>query len=332
MKILVPLILIFTYSISAQNYKTIGTIDRLDPAINKIIPQDSQIELLADGFIWSEGPVWKDGSLLFNDIPSNTLYKWDDKNGLNIYLRPAGFAIGDNPSGDESGSNGLYIHPKSGKLILCDHGNRCLAELNEQNWSKKIIVDKFDGKRFNSPNDVVIRSDGHLYFTDPPYGLQGGDDNPAKELDFSGVFHLSPDGQLDIITKELPRPNGIILSPDEKTLYVANSSSNAIWMAYDVAADGSVSNGRLFYDGNHLVAEGKQGGCDGMTVDTNGNIYATGPGGVLVISPAGKLLGVIETGERIANCCFGGENGNVLYMTSHMYLCRIVLTAQGTGF
>ncbi len=321
-----------TAVLSSQDFKTIGTINHIDPDFDKLVPKDAKIELLADGFQWSEGPVWMSGTLLFNDIPTNTLYQWENENGLRVFLRPAGYAIGVNPPGREVGSNGLAIHPISRRLIICDHGNRCLAELNQENWTKKIVIDKFEGKRFNSPNDLVIRSDGHIYFTDPPYGLAGGDTSPKKEMDYNGVFHISPGGEIELITKELDRPNGIGLSPDEKTLYVANSGTGAILMAYDVAQDGSIHNGRLFFDANYLIEQGKSGSCDGMTVDAEGNVYATGPGGVLVISPQGKLLGTIETGERVANCCFGGEQGNVLYMTSHMYLCRVKLKSRGIGF
>lgn len=328
------IMIVLCAALAAQDFQTIGTIHREDAKIDALIPEDAVIELLADGFEWSEGPVWmQDGNfLLFNDIPTNTMHKWSETDGLSIYLRPAGYAIGQDPPGREVGANGLYVNPTNGRLVICDHGNRCLAELNPENWTKRIIVKQFQGKRLNSPNDLMIRSDGHIYFTDPPYGLAGGDENPTKELDFNGVFHLTPDGEISLITKELPRPNGIILSPDEKTLYVANSSSNAMWMAFDVAQDGSVSNGRLFFDANDRRAAGKQGGCDGMTVDTHGNVYATGPGGVLVISPEGKLLGAIETGERTSNCCFGGKNGDELYITSDMYLCRVKMNVTGLGF
>ncbi|MBN1479789.1 SMP-30/gluconolactonase/LRE family protein [candidate division KSB1 bacterium] len=334
MKSILIYLIVFCTAIVAQDMKTIGLIHREDSAVNILIPEDAVIEVLAEGFDWSEGPVWiQDGGyLLFNDIPPNTLYKWNESDGLSVFLRPAGYAIGDNPPGREVGCNGLFVNPTNGQLVLCDHGNRCLAQLNQQNWIKTVLIDKFDGRRLNSPNDVVIRSDGHIYFTDPPYGLLGQENNPAKELDFNGVFHLSPDSAIELITKELPRPNGIILSPDEKKLYVANSASNAIWMVFDVEENGSASNGRIFFDANSLRAAGKRGGCDGMTIDTKGNLYATGPGGVLILSPDAKLLGTIETGAATSNCCFGGDNGDELYITSDMYLCRVKTLAQGIGF
>lgn len=310
--------------------QTIGSIIRLDPALDALLDPNAKIEVLADGFEWSEGPVWmEDNYLLFNDIPKNTMYKWSEETGLRVFLRPAGYAIGYDPSGEELGSNGLYVHPVDKSLIICDHGNRCLARLNQQNWIKTILVDNYEGKRLNSPNDVVIRSDGHIYFTDPPYGLRGLNDSPKKELPFNGVYHLSPDDELELITKDIPFPNGIILSPDEQTLYVANSGSEPYWRAYDVAANGSVSNERLFFDATELRESGLRGGCDGMTVDKDGNLWATGPGGVLIITPEGKLLGRIETGTATSNCCFGGPDSDELYITADMYLVRVKTKTVG---
>lgn len=316
-----------------QAYKTIGTIHRDDPAINKLIPVDAVIEVLAEGFDWSEGPVWiKDGGyLLFNDIPQNTTYKWSEQEGLTIFLRPAGYSLGDNPPGKELGGNGLFINPTNSQLVLCDHGNRCIAVLNQSNWTKSIIVDKFEGKKLNSPNDIVISLQGHYYFTDPPYGLTWPD-FPGKELDFSGVYHLSSDGTMRVVTKELDRPNGIGLSPDEKTLYIANSGKKKILMAFDVADNGVTSNGRIFYDATEFDKYGKLGAFDGLAVDATGNIWATGPGGVMIFTPDGKHLGSIETGTVLSNCCFGGVDGNELYITADMYLCRVKVNVKGTGY
>ncbi len=319
---------------AAAEPKTVGRIERLSPALDALLPQNAVIEVLAGGFDWSEGPVWiKDGGfLLFNDIPQNICWRWDEAQGLSVYLRPAGYALGDNPPGRELGCNGLFVHPVDGRLVLCDHGNRCIAALNPANWTKKVLADRFEGKRFNSPNDLVISRSGHIYFTDPPYGLEGLDKNPAKELPFSGVFHLAPDGRLTLVTKELPFPNGIHLSPDEKTLYVANSGHEAVWLAFDVAEDGSTSNGRVFYDAGELRRAGRRGGCDGMTVDRNGNLWATGPGGVLILSPNAELLGIIEVGQATSNCCFGGAEGNELFITADMLLCRVKTSVKGSDF
>lgn len=324
----------FNISFAQENtQKTIGTIHRDNQEINCLIPADAVIEILAEGFDWSEGPVWiKDGGyLLFNDIPQNTTFQWSEKNGLTIFLRPAGYGLGDNPPGNELGSNGLYVHPVTGQLIFCDHGNRCIAVLDQEKWTKSILVDKFEGKRLNSPNDIVISSTGHYYFTDPPYGLTWPD-FPGKELDFSGIFHLSPDGILSLVTKELDRPNGIGLSPDEKFLYVANSGDKKVWLSFDVADDGSTSNSRLFYDATGFDKYGKGGGNDGLAVDASGNIWATGPGGVMVFTPDGKHIGSIDTGTNVSNCCFGGPDGNELFITADMYLCRVKVNVKGIGY
>jgi len=313
---------------------SVGTIHKLDDALDELVLPDAEIQILAEGFDWSEGPVWiQDGNyLLFNDIPPNTTYKWSEDEDLSVFLRPAGYAIGDNPPGRELGCNGLFVHPVNNQLVLCDHGNRCIGQLNQGNWTKTVLVDRYQGKRLNSPNDLVISGDGHIYFTDPPYGLRGQDENPDKELEFNGVYHLSPDGTLELVTDELPRPNGIILSPDETKLYVANSGGKPIWLVFDIHENGSPQNGRLFYDAGELRESGKRGGCDGMTVDVEGNLWATGPGGVLVLSPQAELLGIIETGTATSNCCFGGVGGGELYITADMYLCRIKVKTKGIGF
>jgi gluconolactonase len=335
--IVVSMFILFYSSSCAQevnmkDYKTIGKIQREDPAIDELIPRDAVIEVLADGFDWSEGPVWikKEGFLLFTDIPKNSVFKWNEQEGLSLYLRPAGFALG-NKEGGDFGSNGLFINPVNEQLILCDHGNRCITELNRENWSKKIIIDSFEGKRLNSPNDIVISSKGHFYFTDPPYGLPGPD-RKGKELDFSGVFHLKPDGSITLITKELDYPNGIALSPEEKTLYIANSGKKKVIMAFDVAEDGTATNGRIFYDATGFDKYGKGGGCDGMAIDEKGNIWATGPGGVMIFTPEGKFLGSIDTDSPLANCKFGGADGKELYITANNYLCRVKVNVKGVGF
>jgi gluconolactonase len=316
-----------------SDHKTTGKIYREDPAINQLIPENSEIEILADGFAWSEGPVWvKDGSyVLFSDVPNNSILKWSDKEGLSVYLRPAGYALGNNPPGRELGTNGLYINPVNNELVLCDHVNRCLVTLNRKNWTKSVIIDSYEGKRLNSPNDVVISSKGHFYFTDPPYGLTGPD-YPGRELDFCGVYHITPDGKVDLVTKEIEYPNGIILSLDEKTLYVSNSGKQRVWKAFDIADDGTASNERVFYDATGFDRYGKDGNCDGMAVDEKGNIWATGPGGVMVLTPEGKYLGSIDTETLVANCTFGGKNGDELYITSNNYLCRVKLNVKGSGF
>ncbi|MEQ9443619.1 MAG: SMP-30/gluconolactonase/LRE family protein [Cyclobacteriaceae bacterium] len=313
-----------------SHYATTGSIERLDASLDQLIPADAQLEILAEGFEWSEGPLWvpQDGGyLLFSDIPVNRVYKWREEDSISLYLEPAGFS-GEDFNGKEPGSNGLVLD-NEGNLVLCQHGNRQLGRMNTPVSNPQpeytTIVEKYEGKRFNSPNDVTFHSDGDLYFTDPPYGLPGGADSDAKELDFQGVYRYSEeDGNLTLLTDALTRPNGIAFSPDEKTLYVANSDpERAIWMAYDVNEDGNVSNGRVFYDATEMTSQA--GGLpDGMAVHSKGYIFATGPGGIWIFDAEGTHLGTLKTGVDTANCTFN-EDESVLYITADMYLMRLVL-------
>ena len=308
-------------------------IERLDPAFDALLPPDAKVEKLAEGFDWTEGPVWarNGGYLLFSDIPKNTVYRWKEGEPLSIFLRPAGYAMGTNPPGREIGTNGLTFDAQ-GRLVVADHGNRGISRWNDSLFTRTVVVDRFEGKRFNSPNDLVWAPNGDLYFTDPSYGLRGLNADPAKELPFNGVFRLSAGGQLSVVTRDLTFPNGIALSPDARTLYVAISDDkNPYIMAYAVAADGSTGQGRIFYDGRPRVAQGLKGGLDGMKVDAKGNIFATGPGGILVLSPAGKHLGTIVPGDLVANCAFGGD-GSTLYMTVNHQLMRVRTLTKGLGF
>jgi len=309
--------------------QSFGVIHRVDPRVNQLIPPDAKLEKLAEGFDWTEGPLWIPGEkcLLFTDIPKNTIYKWKEGEGISVYLRPAGYT-GENPPGFELGANGLTLNP-DGWLVMCDHGNRCVSQLNTQNFTKRILADKFEGKRLNSPNDCVFKSNGDLYFTDPPYGLRGLNKDPQKELAFNGVYRLSKNGTLALLTKEFTFPNGIAFSPDEKTLYVAQSDPDrAIWMAFEVLPDGAIANGKVLFDATSWVKQGKKGLPDGLKIDEAGNLFATGPGGVIIFSPDGKHLGTIETGEATSNCTFG-DDGSALYITADMYLCRIKLSTKG---
>ncbi|MBE0657209.1 MAG: SMP-30/gluconolactonase/LRE family protein [Bryobacteraceae bacterium] len=309
-----------------RSYPTIGTIHRLDPALDALIAPDAKIEVLATGFDWSEGPVWDAAGkrLLFSDIPRNSIYAWTPEKGIELFLKPSGYT-GAAAYGREPGSNGLAFD-KQGRLILCEHGDRRIARM-DMDGGKVTLADRYQGKRLNSPNDLVVHSSGDVYFTDPIYGLPQGAKDPRRELDFCGVFRWSArDGSVTLLYKDLPRPNGIALSPDEKTLYVANSEgSKAIWMAFPVLADGNVGPGRVFADATPMKL---RGGPDGMKVDRDGNIWSTGPGGIHVMTPQGKLLGRIETGEATANLAFG-DDGSTLYITADMYLCRVKTTAKG---
>jgi gluconolactonase len=310
----------------------LNVVERLDPALDDLVPGDATLERLAEGFDWSEGPVWRrsGGYLLFSDVPTNTIHRWREGEGLSVFMRPAGYTAA-NPPGRELGSNGLTFDA-SDRLVMADHGNRQIARVDERTFTKTTLADRYEGKRLNSPNDLVYSSRGDLYFTDPPYGLRGGHDDPAKELAFSGVYRLSPSGELTLLERGLRFPNGIALSPDERTLYVANSDpGRAVWMAYDLAADGAVSNGRVLFDATPLVRAGRKGLPDGLAVAASGHLFATGPGGVLVLSPQGTHLGTITTGNAAANCKFG-DDGSTLYITAHMHLARIRVRARGAGF
>ena len=308
-------------------------IDRLDPAFDAIVPVDAKIEKLAGGFDWVEGPVWRRdrGYLLFSDIPKNTVYRWKEGEGLTVFLRPAGYSTGTNPPGRELGTNGLTFDAK-GQLVVADHGNRGISRWNDSLFTRTVVVDRFEGKRFNSPNDLVWAQNGDLYFTDPSYGLRGLNDDPAKELPFNGVFRLSAGGQLSVVTRDLTFPNGVGLSPDGRTLYVGTSDSkNPYITAFSIAADGSIGQGRIFYDARARVQQGLKGGLDGLKVDAKGNIFTTGPGGILVLSPTGKHLGTINPGDVVANCAFG-DDGSTLYMTVNHQLMRVRTSTKGLGF
>ena len=314
-------------------YPTFGKIIRHDPRFDKLVPKDAKIEKLATGFKWTEGPVWiKDGGyLLFSDIPNNTINKWKEGEGISEYMKPSGYT-GLKPRGGEPGSNGLLLDAK-GRLILCEHGDRRVTRL-EKNGKKTVLADKYMGKRLNSPNDGVFHSNGDLYFTDPPYGLMVKDKEgfPGQELDFCGVYRISKAGKLTLLTKELTKPNGIAFSPDEKTLYIAVSDPDKpVWMAYDVKKDGTLGKGKVFYDSTKWVKAKRKGLPDGMKVDKDGNLFATGPGGVHVFAPDGTHLGTIDTGVPTANCNWG-DDGSVLYIAADKNLCRIKTKTKGKGY
>ena len=312
-------------SMSTKSYKDTGSIEVFDPALLSLVDSSAKIEILAEGFKWTEGPLWIADSnyLLFSDIPPNTVMKWDEKNGVTPYLFPSGYT-GTIPRGGEPGANGLILD-QQGRLVLCQHGDRKMARMDaplDLPSPKYItIADQYDGKKLNSPNDAVYHSNGDLYFTDPPYGLLNNMNDSSKELNFQGVFRVKKDGKVDLLTKELSRPNGIAFSRDEKKLFVANSDVNKIWMSYDVTPEGGIANGKVFYD---ATAVNEPGSPDGMKVHSSGNIFATGPGGVLVFSPAGKLIGKIRVGDLCSNCAFDA-NEKYLYITANHWLVRVKL-------
>ena len=311
---------------------TLGSIDRKDPKLDAIIPKDAKIEVLAGGFKWTEGPVWdkKNNALLFTDIPNNRVVKWSAKDGVSDFLKPSGYTGKEEFKGAEPGANGL-AYDKDGNLVLCQHGDRRIARLKDGKF--ETLADKYMGKRFNSPNDLVYAKNGDLYFTDPPSGLPKQMDDPKKELDFQGVYKLSPKGEVTLLTKEMSRPNGIALSPDEKTLYVANSDPlKAIWMAFPVNADGTLGKGKLIHDATDDVKKNPEKGLpDGMKLDAKGNIFATAVNGVYVFSPEGTLIGRIVTNDKTANCGWG-DDGTVLYLCTNDKLTRVKTTTKGLGW
>lgn len=306
---------------------TLGRIERLDPALDQLLAPGATIEILAEGFDWSEGPVWyaPGGYLLFSDVPKNIVWRWREHDGLLEYLRPSGYT-GPASTPEESGSNGLTLD-NEGRLILCQHGDRQVARIKGRGRFEPLATN-FEGKRFNSPNDIAIRSTGELYFTDPPYGLTQGADDPRKELPYHGVFRISKRGKVSLLVRDLTRPNGIAFSPDEKKLYVAVSDpERAHYLAYDVVRDGTLAKGRVLFDATPLVP-GRKGLPDGLKVDHAGNLWATGPGGILILSPEGRHLGTLDTGEATGNCAWGND-GSVLYITADTFLCRIRTRTRG---
>ncbi|MEJ0085969.1 MAG: SMP-30/gluconolactonase/LRE family protein [Pseudomonadota bacterium] len=312
---------------------TDGRIDRWDPAMDAIVPKDWKIEKLAEGFGWAEGPIWvkNGGYLLFTDVPGNKMWKWSEKGGLEKFLDPSGAVTFDPAIWREAGANGLAIDgPDS--ILIADTGNRGIQRLDLKTKKKTPVAMTFEGKKFSSPNDVTKMKNGVVFFTDPPYGFKKFDDAPEKEIPFNGVYRAGADGKVTVIEKELTRPNGVALSPDERTLYVAQSEgSKAIINAYTLDKDGNVTAKKLFHDTTDLANDKAPGAPDGLTVAADGTIFTSAPGGVLVLSKDGKRLGRIWDGKQTANCKFG-DDGKTLYMTSSNMVARIRLNIKGQGF
>ena len=305
------------------------TIVKKSPALDALIAADAAFEKLGEGYEWTEGPVWskKGGYLLFSDIPNNVINKWEAGKGVTQFVKPSGYSGSEPFTGREPGSNGL-TYDAQGRLVACQHGDRRIARWENGTWTA--LADKFEGKRFNSPNDLVFHSSGALYFTDPPYGLPGQWKDPKKELPHQGVYRRAADGTITLLTKELNAPNGLAFSPDEKTLYVAQSDpQKPIWMAYPVNADGSIGAGKVLVDATAEFKAKQPGLPDGLKIDTRGNIWATGPGGVWIISPDGTHLGTISTGVPTANVAWG-DDGSTLYITANKAVWRVKTKTRGT--
>ena len=304
--------------------KETASIERLDQSIDLIISENPEVEIIASGFEWSEGPLWVESKkmLLFSDVPKNTIYKWTEEHGKKLYLTPSGYT----GSKYGEGSNGLLLDDEE-NLILCQHGDRRLAKMNASLDSPKpefiTITDQFEGNKFNSPNDAVFYNYS-FYFTDPPYGLSKQMEDPAKELPYQGVFRIDSEGNLKLLVDTLTRPNGLAFLPNQKTLIIANSDQNkARWYAYTLSEKDSIISGKIFYDATENTKTEK-GLPDGLKIDSNGNIFATGPGGIWIFNATGKLLGKIKINEATSNCALSSDE-KTLFVTADMNVLRIKL-------
>jgi gluconolactonase len=313
-------------------YPAVGRITSYDPSFGSIVAPDARIEKLTDGITWAEGPTWvrdsAGGHLEFSDPPKNRMYAWSERRDLESGPEPSGYAGPDDGTLREPGSNGLLAEgPDS--LLMADSGSRNVARMDLHTGKKTVLADRYQGHRFNSPNDLVRRRDGAIFFTDPPYGLRGIERSPVRELTFSGVFRIDPDGSVHLIDDSLKFPNGVALSPDGNRLYVSNSDQmNPVWMVYALDARGEVKEKHVFADAGDLVRAREQGNPDGMCMAADGTLFSAAPGGLLVFNPDGKRLGRIETGVTVSNCTFGGD-GYMLYMTSSTFIARVRVKVKG---
>ncbi len=309
-------------------FESVGKVEEFDPALSALIDENARIELLDVGFAWPEGPVWdrQGGCLLFSDIPRNAILKWSERGGVTTWMQPSGYT-GVAYYGKEPGSNGLTFDSE-GRLLACEHGDRRVSRL-EPGGGKLTVVDSYRGKRLNSPNDLALRSNGDLYFTDPAYGLHRRYADPARELPFCGVYLVrAGEREAVLVSDELENPNGVAFTPDQRYLYVTQSNPRrAIVMRYPVRDDGTLGEGAVLRDLTEY-APLAAGLPDGIKVDRSGNIFSTGPGGVWVLRPDGTSLGRISPGRRVANLCWGGD-GSALYLCADDYLCRVQTQTRG---
>lgn len=318
----------------AKSYPAFGRITMLDPALENHIALDARVEKLADGFWWSEGPTWDKtrNQLYFTDVPQNKMFTWSEGDGLQTFLDPAGIDPStlteeERATENELGLNGTWLTQK-GKLLMASHGARALELLDLETLERTSVIDNYQGKRFNAPNDIFTARNGDIYFTDPPYGLKLQDRSPQKELSFNGVYRLNADNELSLIDDSLTRPNGIALSPDEQYLYVTNSDEKRSKIMRYRAGPNGFGDGEVWLNTQADLDGGLKGNPDGLAIAADGTIYSTGPGGVLVISPDGTVLGRIMIGDDpmgkpTANCTLGGPDGKTLYITSQDTLARV---------
>lgn len=316
------------FALNSTAAETYARFESLDSRFDALIAPGTPVEMLADGLAWSEGPIWLPDrqTLLFSDVKKNVVWQWSRSGGARKFLEPSGYTGSTPYPGIEPGSNGLTLD-LMGRLTLCQHGDRRVSKLGDDGKFVPVAT-SFDGKKFNSPNDLVYDREGALYFTDPPYGLPDTFNDKTKELPFQGVFRVRKGGEVELLTRELEAPNGLAFSPDYRTLYVANSQRHRpIWMAYEVKADGTLGAGRVFADSSKLYQEG-DGVPDGLKIDVHGNVFATGPGGVLVYAPDGTLLGRVLTGVPTSNLAWG-EDGATLFITANHRVLRLVTKTRG---
>ena len=309
-------------------YKTTGSIERIDPALDSILSADAKVEIIADSLEWSEGPLWLEDQqmLLFSDVPMNTIYKWTEEKGKEIYLKPSGYTGFEPSDCKEPGSNGLLLD-NTGRLVLCQHGDRRVARMDaalDQPEAKFItLADKYEGKRFSSPNDAVFSTTGDLFFTDPPYGLKTQDDtDPKKETRYNGVYRVNTDGDVSLIADSITRPNGIGLFPGEQKLLVASSDPvKPNWYLFDVGPDDTIIAPKIFYSaaGYDTALNGLP---DGLKIDKNGTVFATGPGGIWIFNKEAKLLGKIRLDNAASNCALSADQ-KTLYITNDMFVLRV---------
>ena len=317
----------FISAFAQEQKPPVGSVEFLSPELNSLIKKDAKVEVVADGFQFTEGPLWfdKQKMLLFSDVPANTIYKWSEARGKEVYLKPSGYTSTE-PRGGFMGSNALALYT-DGKLLICQHGDRRIAKMNAPINTPKTnfatVVGEYNGKKINSPNDLFVTASGDIYFTDPSYGFERGGNDPKKEIPYQGVYKVNKSGQVTLLVDSIEQPNGISIFPGGKTMIISNSDDRKKrWYLYDITSNGSLTNGRVFYD---VSNEKGMGGCDGLKIDKAGNVFAAGPGGIWIFTKAGKLIGQIKlNGITAANCAFTPDS-KTIFITATNYLLRVKL-------